>query len=300
MKGLRLTLNLTMLMTFAVMVVSGLLAFFLPFSIKITGLHALMGFMFLWMIVAHVRNNVSGMKRSFNPRILLSSAALTGLLTALFIWQPAPVKAILNLSQNKGASLETFELQVDTFSYLYTPAENYQLKLDIKFGESFNLASPPTLAVWLENGSGYHVKTLFAPEVEGALPYWQWKVAEYEQAKRDAEANEIEGVDAVTSATPNASFDPRDYILPERNTEPFFLVVEVDAVGDSNEHYADQPSMLYRVEIDNAYPSYFQVLDIDGYTKYDEDEGIWEAYYPDERLTTSLSLIDSSLLTIER
>jgi hypothetical protein len=42
------------------------------------------------------------------------------------------------------------------------------------------------------------------------------------------------------------------------------------------------------------------VLDIDGYTKYDEDEGIWEAYYPDERLTTSLSLIDSSLLTIER
>lgn len=91
-----------------------------------------------------------------------------------------------------------------------------------------------------------------------------------------------------------------DYILPERNTEPFFLVVEVDAVGDSNEHYADQPSMLYRVEIDNAYPSYFQVLDIDGYTKYDEDEEIWEAYYPDERLTTSLSLIDSSLLTIER
>ena len=156
------------------------------------------------------------------------------------------------------------------------------------------------LAFWIENGSGYHVKTLFAPEVGGSLPYWQWKVAEYEQAKRDAEANEIEGVDAVTSATPNASFDPRDYILPERNTEPFFLVVEVDAVGDSNEHYADQPSMLYRVEIDNAYPSYFQVLDIDGYTKYDEDEEIWEAYYPDERLTTSLSLIDSSLLTIER
>tara|TARA_B110001469_G_scaffold124143_1_gene137298 strand:+ start:1701 stop:2138 length:438 start_codon:yes stop_codon:yes gene_type:complete len=141
-----------MLMTFVVMVVSGCLAFFLPFSIKITGLHALMGFMFLWMIVAHVSNNVSGMKRSFNPRILLSSAALTGLLTVLFIWQPAPVKAILRLSQNKGASLETFELQVDTFSYLYTPAENYQLKLDIKFGEGFARSHHQRLQSGLKTG----------------------------------------------------------------------------------------------------------------------------------------------------
>jgi len=299
-KALRHILNLTMLMTFLVMVVSGCLAFFLPFSIKITGLHALMGFLFLWMIVAHLRNNFKGLKRGGRPKELLIAVTLTGLITTLFIWQPAPVRAVLNLSSNQGASLQAFEQTVDTWNYLYTPAENYQLQLEIKFGEHYKQAAPPALAVWLENSSGYHVKTLFEPEIENALPYWQWKVAEYEKAKREAESNEAEGVDAMSSATPNASFDPRDYILPERNTEPFFMVVEVDEAGDANDDYSDQPSILYRVEIDNAYPSYFQVLEIVGYTRYDVDADSWDAYFPDGRLSTALGLIDSALLTIER
>ena len=162
------------------------------------------------------------------------------------------------------------------------------------------LSTKSRIAVWLENSSGYHVKTLFEPEIENVLPYWQWKVAEYEKAKREAESNEAEGVDAMSSATPNASFDPRDYILPERNTEPFFMVVEVDEAGDANDDYSDQPSILYRVEIDNAYPSYFQVLEIVGYTQYDADADSWDAYFPDGRLSTALGLIDSALLTIER
>ena len=194
-----------------------------------------------------------------------------------------------------GASLQAFEQTVDTWNYLYTPTENYQLQLEIKFGEHYKQATPPALAVWLENSSGYHVKTLLAPSIENVLPYWQWKVAEYEKAKNEAEA-----VDAMSSATPNASFDPRDYILPERNTEPFFMVVEVDEAGDANDDYSDQPSILYRVEIDNAYPSYFQVLKIVGYTQYDVDTDSWDAYFPDGRLSTALGLIDSALLTIER
>jgi hypothetical protein len=147
----------------------------------------------------------------------------------------------------------------------------------------------------MENISGYHVKTLLEPSIENVLPYWQWKVAEYEKAKNEAEA-----VDAMSSATPNASFDPRDYILPERNTEPFFMVIEVNEAGDANDDYSDQPSILYRVEIDNAYPSYFQVLNILGYTQYDVNADSWDAYFPDGRLSTASGLIDSALLTIER
>ena len=54
--------------------------------------------------------------------------------------------------------MQAFEQTVDTWNYLYTPAENYQLQLEIKFGEHYKQASPPAIAVWLENSSGYHVK----------------------------------------------------------------------------------------------------------------------------------------------
>jgi len=110
----------------------------------------------------------------------------------------------------------------------------------------------------------------------------------------------IEDVDAVSSATTNASFDPRDYILPERNTEPFYLMIEVNQPNDTNEHYTDQPSIIYKVEIDNKYPQAFQVLKIVGYSKYNASAKEWIASYPDRKLTSSLKLIDSALLTISR
>ena len=208
--------------------------------------------------------------------------------------------AILNLSSNQGASIKDFEQDANTGKYLYNATENYQLNLEIKYGKHYKHATPPSIAIWLENGSGYHVKTLFEPDSDDVLPYWRWKVIEYEKAKLKAQTNLPDEVDALSSATPNASFDPLDYILPERNTEPFYLVLEVDQAADANENYNDQPSILYRVEIDNAYPNYFQILDLLGYTKYDDSENQWDAYYPDGRQTTALSLIDSALLTIKR
>lgn len=74
MKALRHILNLTMLLTFMVMVVSGCLAFFLPFSIKITGLHLLTGFLFLWMIVTHLRNKFEGFKFCRHVLVFISLA----------------------------------------------------------------------------------------------------------------------------------------------------------------------------------------------------------------------------------
>ena len=53
-------------------------------------------------------------------------------------------------------------------------------------------------------------------------------------------------------------------------------------------------------KIDNKYPKAFQVLDMMGYSKFDPDEKAWNAYYPDGALTTSLKLINSALLTIDR
>ena len=290
-------------MTFAVTAVSGLLAFFQPFSILTVGLHSLMGFVFIGLILGHVKQNFKGMRRSFQSRYVIGALLVTVLLVTLFLRRPKPVRMIQDLSHNVGAALDRFEMRDNGMRYNYTPAPNYKLQLDVRAGERYDTESPPEIAIWLENQSSYHIKTLRGSQSKEELPYWSWKVEEYEEAKLEREnalqAGETE-IDALAGATPNSSFDPADYILPERNTEPFYLLIEVNESADGNEFHADQPSVIYKVEIDNEFPKSFQVLDIVGYSKFDPAEEGWYAYYPDGTLTSSLKLIDSALLTIER
>lgn len=53
--------------------------------------------------------------------------------------------------------------------------------------------------------------------------------------------------------------------------------------------------------IDNSLPKHFQLLELRGFPKREEDgKETWSIYYVDGSFTTALELIDSALLTIER
>lgn len=106
-------------------------------------------------------------------------------------------------------------------------------------------------------------------------------------------------MDTISGATQNSSFDPADYILPENSGEslPYRLLLEIDQPDDG------QASLVYAVDIDNAYPRTFQLLDLVGYSKHELDkkgEDAWALYYIDGSFSSALKLIDSALLTIER
>jgi hypothetical protein len=75
----------------------------------------------------------------------------------------------------------------------YSPAPEYKIALSVKVGPAFDLSTPPELAIWLENASFYHIKTLHQSpglaQRTGAtplLPYWDFKVHGWETAKRRA------------------------------------------------------------------------------------------------------------------
>ena len=141
-----------------------------------------------------------------------------------------------------------------------------------------------------------------------ALPYWDFKVRGWEEAQRKAaaagkelnELNEEQEVDGLSGATQNSSFDPADYILPAdpENPMPYRLLIEIDQPDD------EQPSLVYSVEVDNADPRAFQLLDLVGYPKREEDDEkgkeVWALYFVDEEIDSALGLIDSALLTIDR
>jgi len=290
--------SLLIAFTFLVMAVTGVLAFFRPFSIKLVGLHSLMGFVFIVFIAAHITNNGRNLKTYLKSRMVWAVMLVSAGLSALFFFQPAPVKAVLGLSQNLGPALDRFEETEEGMVYQYRPSEDYQLKLTLMAGPSYDFDAPPLVAIWLENQGGYHIKTLRSPEgEEEVLPYWKFKRDGWAKAKKEAEGNSEP--DAVSSPTPNGSFDPADYILPSdpETSTPYKLLIEINDPKDG-----DQPSLVYAVEIDNLDPRIFQLLDLVGYPVREDQEGkeAWELYFVNESVTTALELIDSALLRIRR
>lgn len=298
--------SLLIALTFTVLAVSGVIAFVRPFSIQIVGVHALVGFLFVVLIVGHIVNNIRPLKGYLHSRSVWVTLAITVFLTVV-IWQrPAPVRALLGLSANLGPAQERFEMREGEMVFHYSPATSYKMKLTVKTGGAYDLDSPPEVAIWLENQGGYHIKTLLAPSempMGERLPYWSFKRNGWQKAKEEAE--EQAGVDAVSSPTPNGSFDPADYILPADPDQPmpYQLLIEIDQPGDPHAEASDQPSLIYSVTIDNSDPRTFQLLDLVGYPQQEEArEGkeTWALYYVDERFGSALDLIDSALLTIER
>lgn len=294
----RRCVSLLTALTFLVLSVTGVIAFIQPFSIGIIGLHALMGFVFVVLIGLHIFNNSRPLSSYLRSKALWASLLLVGVLTGLFWWQPAPVKTVLGWSGNLGPAMERFEMSEDEMVFDYSPSPKYKMRLNVKTGPSYATQPPPQVAIWLENQGGYHIKTLLAPQVNSETPYYAFKHAGWEKAKRESEQEKA--IDAVTSPTPNGSFDPADYILPSDSKEstPYQLLLEINQPGD------DQPSLVYAVEIDNSLPRGYQLLDLKGFPKReaDDDKGkqVWGLYYVDETFTTALDLIDSALLTIQR
>lgn len=298
-------ISLLTALTFSVMAVTGVLAFVRVFSIQIVGLHALMGFVFIILVGLHVMNNVAPLKKYLRSKILWLSILIISVIAGVFFLQSQPVKAVLKLSGNLGPALERFEMNEDGMVFHYSPDPAYKMKLTVKAGKAFDRENPPRIAIWLENQSAYHIKTLLTCDTadgEEMLPYWSYKVREFKKAKGEAE--EAGDVLAVSEPTRNSSFDPADYILPAdiENPMPYQLLIEINQAGDAHGSFEDQPSLVYSVEIDNLRPKFFQLFGIEGSPKHDDSNGedAWAVYYVDEGLGSALNLIDSALLTIER
>ena len=292
------------------MAVTGVIAFIQPFSIEIIGRHALTGFLFIGVVVGHIFNNSVALKKYIKSPVVVTVLGTTVGTTALFYYQPSPIKKILGLSGNLGPALDLFEMDEKGMTYRYTPDPGYKMLVDLRTGPAFDLKNPPRLAVWLENQSLYHIKTLYVsdtPDNREQLPYWAFKVKGWEKAQEEAKAKNLsleDSVDAVSEATANGSFDPADYILPtEQNASmPYRVLIEVNQPNDPSSKLEDQPSLVYEVEVDNYDPYTFQLLELVGYPVLEEKEEKEEWYlsYADESIESAFEIVDSVLLQIDR
>lgn len=299
-------------MLFVTLAVTGLMGFFLPFNLLTVSVHSFIGFIFILSVALHIKNNWRSLRGYFKTRSAMVLLLFVIGLIAVILWQPAPVKAILGLSSNLGPDPSRFELVGQRMLYRYDPAPHYRLQLEVIGGLAYDANDPPFVAIWIENRSGYHIKSLYHSDRDGyeaQLPYWHHKRSEYLKYKKEQEAKSQTQrqaeLDALSSATENDSFDPADYIVPRdpARQSPYRVMIEINQQGDANDDHADQPSLVYAVEVDNLDPRTFQVLEIVGYPKAEQGEdgqAVWSLYFVDETITTARDLLDSALLRIVR
>jgi hypothetical protein len=278
--------------------VTGVLAFIQPFSIGIIGLHALMGFVFIALIGLHVVNNSRPLASYLRSKALWAPSPSTAALTLLFWWQPAPVKTVLGWSGNLGPAMERFEMREDGMVF------DYARRRITRCGSPSNPARLPHQPA--AAGRDLAGKPGRLSHQDPARTCRRRKhptgPSNTPAGRRpSARPKNCGGIDAVSSPTPNGSFDPADYILPPipANTTPYsLLMLEINQPGDN------QASLVYAVEIDNSLPRTFQLLELRGYPKREDDDAdgkeTWSLYYVDDSFTTALDLIDSALLTIEK
>ena len=182
-----------------------------------------------------------------------------------------------------------------------SPDESCKMAQTIRAGETFDSKTPPHAAIWLEDVSYYHIKTLHRPvdreAGRAALPYRDFKVLSWEEAKRNAaeswkDLREQQEVDGVCGATQNSSFDPAADIVPAdpNNPMPYRLLIEIDQRDD------DQTSLVYSVEVDNANAQAIQLPELVGSPMREENDEngneVWALYFADERIDSALGLIE--------
>jgi hypothetical protein len=281
--------NFGLLFSFITLAVSGLLAYFQPFSLVTTRVHLVFGLLTLFLVALHLLSRVPYFKsrvfdRGGSPQMALAVMLIWGGLLALSLygfWPARPIMASSYESRHKQAIVRESPLAgfldggEDTRIVARQPGENADtaVSLLVRFGEATE--SLPAVAIWAETTTGSMIETLyldtqlaFSEKVnwQGVqtrrhhlLPIWRHKYTLVSGVEPTGE------IDAFTAATPSHAFTLDQY-LSAGDEGRFVLCLEVNAVGDASSAYPDphlgQPSLLYTALIDISGGAGYQLLEL--------------------------------------
>lgn len=238
-----------------VTVVTGLMAFFLPFDIVVTRIHAATAPAFALFVGWHVIQNRKSLARYLTKRFRVQQAVLVGCVavfgTVVYLNLP-PIDLWMARSYESRQADIIFRPPADVTTHRISG--RIQIKRDseqVPIWFDARLTEPDDtdiwIAIWMENDLGEMLDTLYlseslafveAVEVEGTektradlLPLWatRWAAGRVEREEFPS------GVDAVTQATPKLVFDFDALIRSPRPR--FSLLMEVRRGGSDPQVY---------------------------------------------------------------
>lgn len=311
---IRHLVNFGLLFAFIGLIVTGVMAFALPFSITTTRVHIIFGALTLLLVVAHLFSRTryfSGkLKGKGSARGMVAGVLLgVGLVAVAAVagWWPTDAAIALGYeSRNRSAivresSAAGFLDEGSTRWIVREPKEPGlpSLALAIRFPP--DAATSPAVAAWVESTTGTMIETLYLEQDLKYSEQVEWQGVKTERHKllpiwrhRYTMVSGVEPsgeLDLYSAATQTHSFQLEKTLKEE---EDFVVCVEVNAVRDPNEAWPDeelgQPSLLYTAYFEPAAGGGYALLELTAHGGGAEQGGTLE--YDLDGIDTATGLLD--------
>jgi uncharacterized protein YhhL (DUF1145 family) len=285
---MRHLVNFGLLFSFSALSVTGVLAYLRPFSITVTQIHIIAGFVTLVLVLMHMlarlpyfKNRISKGRQGASLRIqVILFGTVFGFLVYGSVSSIPPSSWLINNSYEhrnssqivRSSSLVGFEEPAPYRKWIVRGSQDDNgsgLSIYLSFQEELN--PMPSIAVWAESTTGSMIETLFLEQSlaysevplwedyktqrSHILPLWRHRYTLLSGIKPSGE------VDAVSGATESHQFALDPYFEKGKGNE-FILCVEINAPEDITEKFSDpilgQPSLLYTslIDVDREDPYY--------------------------------------------
>lgn len=292
---MRHLVNFGLLFSFSALSVTGVLAYLRPFSITVTQIHIIAGFVTLVLILMHLlarlpyfKNRITKGSQGASLRIqVILFGTVFGFLVYGSVSSIPPSSWLINNSYEhrnssqivRSSSLVGFEEPAPHRKWIVRQSQDDNasgLSIYLSFQEELN--PMPSISVWAESTIGSMIETLYLEQSlaysevplwedyktqrSHILPLWRHRYTLLSGIKPSGE------VDAVSGATESHRFALDPYLEAGKGNE-FVICVEINAPNDSDKSFSDpllgQPSLLYTclVDVDSDEPYY--LFDLTGH-----------------------------------
>ncbi len=261
--GSRKFISLCIAFSFAVLLVTGVLIFVLPYIRTTATLHTVFGLVFSLGVLFHLKNNIRSLKSYLKKKNLTIVLSILGSLFMGAYFHYEPFDSFMNFgARNKANGGQ--ELHHDFYEFVeMDTSKQTQVTVDVLRGKHY---WHPQMAIWTEDLKGKHLETLFVSKATAkglffggrnknnfknfdsnkkslntyrrvnALPVWSFNRGIPYEDGMFIPTNKTPLPDAITGATITNNF----HLITSTNAlQKFKLKIEVNVAFDDNEYYSE-------------------------------------------------------------
>ena len=323
---MRHVVNFGLLFTFLALVITGVMAFSLPFSITTTRVHIVAGLTTSILVALHIFSRLPYFRRQLAKEG--AKISRLKLIVLVVVWGGIVATAVLALPPSTWLMDQGYEARHSREIVRASPLVGFgepgsharlvtretrdegskQLALYLSFRK--HLTELPAFAVWAETTAGTMIETLHLPQEfsyadkvdwdnmlaqrNHILPIWRNRYTAISGLGPDGKT------DATSGATATHSFALDKYLAPGEGHK-FIVCVEVNAPRDPNETFPDeeigQPSILYTAYVKLDSHGRHTMLELTAHGGGAENNG--NLQYDLDGITTAKELVDLLLMKLE-
>lgn len=332
----RKVISLTILLSFLVLSVTGILSYFEAYSRVTATLHTVFGFLFVMGALAHIFNNVKPLKSYATLKYLGLIGALVALIFTGASLQWTPFAKLMDVGAKLKAGQEQ-ELNTTTYEIITREGGALPLEVDLLRGPHY---WHPQMAIWVTDTLGQFVQNVFVSKAtaEGLFFGGRSKDNFKEFDNQASTSTDYRRVNALPIWSHNrgvpyadSMFVPtRDMPLPDGITgatiidnfkmttgidslSKFVLNIELNVAFDDNEYFSEydypddeiyhsgtgqlgQPSLLFQSEIDMQDGKDFYLMELMGHGHHSGQDG--KVYEDLSQLSTALQIVERIVIKV--